>query len=147
MLLRGFRWDPNEGKFTNIVQSVQLDEKTGQYYMVEVQVRPLLNEEGIQAVVSELRSRIANVFGSGSLSLNDIRTIRKSVAEVLWMKLRHNRKRYQLKLEDFASVLSIVDDQLLLFLSRAERGGFLRTLARMIGRKENVNLQVAEIFE
>lgn len=144
MLLRGYRWDPEQGKYTNIVRTVMFDDQKQEYIEVEYQVGPLLNEEGIQAVVGELRSRIANVFGSGSLSNNDIKTIRKSVAEVLWMKLRHNRRRYQLDLENFFSVLSIVDDQLLLFLSRTERGGFLRTLSRMIGRRENVNLQVAE---
>lgn len=143
-ILRGYRFDPNQRKFTNIVKVNQYDEETKTYKEVEIITRPLLNEEGIQAVVGELRSRIANVFGSGSLTSQEIKTTRHAVADVLWTKLRHRRKEFQLSLENFASILVIVDDQLMLFLSRTEKGGFLKALGRMIGRKENVNMTVAE---
>lgn len=143
-ILRGYRFDPNERKFTNIVKVNQYDEETKKSIEVQVVTKPLLNEEGIQAVVGELRSRIANVFGSGSLTSQEIKTTRHAVADVLWTKLRHKRKEYGLSLENFASILVIVDDQLMLFLSRTEKGGFLKALGRMIGRKEQVNMNVQE---
>ena len=105
---------------------------------------PLLNEEGIKEVMSELRPRIANVFGSASLTNQEIKTTRHAVCSILWRKIRHNRTKYSLSLDNFESILFIVDDQLLFFLSRTEKGGFLKALKNLIGRRENINMNIAE---
>lgn len=144
MILRGYRFDPNERKFTNIQILDVWDEKKQDTVEKKFITKPLLNEEGIKEVMSELRPRIANVFGSASLTNMEIRTTRHAVAEALWKKIRHNRERYNLTLENFESVLYIVDDQLLFFLSRTEKGGFLKAIGRMVGLKQNVNMTVAE---
>lgn len=144
MILRGYRFDPNQREFTNIIKLDVINKETKQLEKIEITTEPILNEEGIKEVMTELRSRIANVFGSGSLTNQEIKTTRHAVAEVLWKKLRHNRIKYELSLENLESVLFIVDDQLMLFLSRTEKGGFLRALGRMIGRKENVNMNLTE---
>lgn len=144
MILRGYRFDPNQKQFTNKQIIDEWDEETKSTKEVTYVTKPLLNEEGIKEVMSELRPRLQNVFGSSSLTKNEIQASRHAVADVLWMKLRHNRKRYCLSLENFESILFTVDDQLLFFLSRAEKGGFLKAIGRMLGRRENVNMQVAE---
>lgn len=144
MILRGYRYDPNEQIYTNMQKIDGYDTKTKEVVTYKIVTKPLLNEEGIKEVMSELRPRLYNVFSSGSLSNNDIRTIRHAVADILWKKLRHNRKYYDLSLENFESILYVVDDQLFLFLSRTEKGGFLRALKTLIGRRENVNMNVSE---
>lgn len=144
MILRGYRFDPNQAKFTNIVKTnVQRQkENSNEIEIVEVEYinQPLLSEEGIKQVLTELRPRISNVFQSSSLTNQEIATTRHSVAMVLWKKLRKHRKDYDLSLEAFESILFMVDDQLMLFLSRAEKGGFLQTLKKMVSTKENVNI-------
>lgn len=144
MILRGYRFDPNLRKFTNIQELEIWNEKTEKTEKKIYVTKPLLNEEGIKEIMSELRPRIANIFSSGSLTSNDIKTSRHSVADVLWKKLRHNREKYGLSLENFESILFMVDDQLMLFLSRTEKGGFLKSLGKLIGRRENVNMTIAE---
>ena len=144
MILRGHRYDPNLVKFTNKQELEVWDEKTKKTITQTTVTKPLLNEEGIKEIMSELRPRIANVFGSSSLTNQEIKTSRHAVASVLWRKLRHNRKDYGLSLDNFESILYIVDDQLLFFLSRTEKGGFLKALNKLIGRRENINMNIAE---
>ena len=144
MILRGYRYDPNEAKYTNMQEIEYYDEEADKIKKFTIATKPLLNEEGIKEVMSELRPRLYNVFSSGSLTNHDIKTTRHAVADVLWKKLRHNRQSYDLSLENFESILYTVDDQLLLFLSRTEKGGFLRALGKLIGRRENVNMNVSE---
>jgi len=144
MLLRGHRFDPNERKFTNKINVRVLDPETKKYILEEREAEPLLNEQGVMDVVTEIRARIANVNASASLTADQIKTSRMGIADVLWTKLRINRVQYELKVENIKAILYIVDDTIMLFLSRTEKGGFLKTLARMIGRKENVNMNVTE---
>ena len=144
MLLRGYRFDPNERKYTNEIELNVLNKETQKFEKKKVQSKPILNEQGVLDVITEIRARIANVNASASLTYAQIQTTRHGIADVLWTKLRINREQYDLRVEDIKSVLFIVDDQMMLFLSRTEKGGFLKTLSRMIGRKEQVNLNVNE---
>ena len=143
MILRGYRWDPNENKFSNI-QTLQALNEENEVVEYKILTEPILSEEGIKEIMAELRPRLQNVFASATITSSDIQSSRKAVAKVLWEKLVINRKKYNLQLEDLKSTLFLVDDQLYFFISRAEKGGFLKSIYRLFTQRENINITRAE---
>lgn len=143
MILRGYRWDPDNNRFTNIQELQRMDEN-GEIVTFKIVTKPVLNEEGIRLVMSELRPRLQNVFASATIFSNDIKSSRKAVAKVLWEKLVIIRRYIELDLEDLKSILFFVDDQLYFFISRAEKGGFLKSIYRLFKQNENVNISRVE---
>lgn len=133
--LRGYRWDPVAKEHTNKISDSQGNEITSE---------PMLNELGVMYVATELSSRIQNAFGSASLDRWEIDSIRDGVGEVLADNLDINRKRFEIKVENLKSILFIVDDELKLFLSRTEKGGFFTKLVRMFSVKETRNVTTTE---
>lgn len=134
-LLRGFHWDDDKKIWTNVIGSD--DGK-------EIKSTPKLNEQGVLDITTELDSRIRNVYGGAKLTKVEIQTIRHSVGDVVWIILVKNRKKYNLEVEHLKSVLFMVDDQLLLFLSRTEDGGFIQFVKNIFTFKETKQTNTAE---
>lgn len=143
--LRGYRWDPKIQDFTNQITIKEIDPKTGKMVDKTLEATPKLNEHGVLDVASELTPRIRNVYSGGSLNNHQLRAIRYSVADVLWYLMNINRGVYKLKVENMKSILFMVDDQLLLFLSRTEQGGFLNKIVKMFSVRENRNVNTTEM--
>lgn len=143
--LRGYRWDPKLQDFTNKITLKEIDPKTGALTTKEIEAEPKLNEQGVLDVASELTPRIRNVYSGGTLNSHQLKAIRHSVADVLWYIMNINRGIYNLKVENFKSILFMVDDQLLLFLSRTDQGGFLNKIVKMFSVRENRNVNTTEM--
>jgi len=135
--LRGQWFDPETRKYTNILY---YDENNKPVHSVAK-----LNEQGIRDICTEIRARIRNVYGSANLTGEQIRSIRMGIARAVWLILRVNRTQYNLKVENMMSILFMIDDQILLFLSRTEKGGFWSGLGRLFGLKQNVNYNYSDM--
>lgn len=129
--LRGEWFDPKKREYTNVLY-VDEDGK-------EIKAVPKLNEQGIRDICIEVRARIRNVYGSANLSEQQIRSTRMGIAKAVWQILRINREKYNLSVENMLSILFMIDDQVLLFLSRTEKSGFFKGLGKLLGRTEQVN--------
>lgn len=143
--LRGYRWDPKKQDFTNEIILKDIDPKTGAVTEKTIQATPKLNEQGVLDVASELTPRIRNVYSGGTLNHHQLRAIRHSVADVLWYIMNINKGVYNLKVENMKSILFMVDDQILLFLSRTSEGGFLNKIVKMFSVRENRNVNTTEL--
>jgi hypothetical protein len=146
--LRNYWWDEKIQDYTNVVAWQHID--SGLIVTIEpkaqekesyisVHAEPKLNEDGINAVISEVTSRLSNAYGSANLSNEDLRSTRMATAEALWDILHHNRKKFEMKVENMKSILFIVDDQILLFLSRSVEGTFSKLLSKLTGMRESYN--------
>jgi len=144
MLLRGYRYDPNIKEYTNKIIIKKFNEQKQQVEKIEDEVEPMLNEQGVFDIQIEILGRISNINSSAYLTAAQIRSTRHGIAEVLWEKLRYNRVNYELNVVNLKGILFMVDDEIMLFLSRTEKGMFSKLLSKILGRKEQVNYTVAE---
>jgi len=142
--LRGYRWDPKLQDFTNKI-TIKAKNDKGETISTEIEAVPKLNEQGVLDVAGELTPRIRNVYSGGTLNQHQLKAIRHSVADVIWYIMNINRGKYELQVENLKSILFMVDDQLLLFLSRTDAGGFLNKIVKMFSVRENRNVNTTEM--
>ena len=126
----------------NILKGFVYDSQSQEY--VQVQEQGFLNAIGARQILNEIEGRIQNVNASGNLRRDEIANIRQDVWFALCKKLYVNHKKYDLDPVNFRPVLHLVDNNLLIFLSRAENGGFFNKLSNFFQRKETVQQTFSE---
>lgn len=103
-----------------------------------------LNELGARQVLNEIEGRIQNINSSAYLRRDEIASIRQDIWFSLTKKLYVNSELYQIEEVNLISILKIVDDNLLLFLSRTEESGFFTKLPNFFTRKEIYSQTMAQ---
>lgn len=112
------------------------NDATGLYETIKG-TKPYLNDEGIGMVVSILKARISNNNQYSKLKADQIREIRMGCAKDVWRVLCVKKKDYELDIVNLHTILNMVDDALLLFLSRTETGGFLQFIGKLFNSSES----------
>lgn len=86
--------------------------------------RPLINEEGIQSIVSVVQSLIAQNTVMGKLSNNDINEIMKNLIFTLTFQLMLNKAKWAISEgEDRTRILQICLPPCFITLKRSQEGG------------------------
>lgn len=133
----------------DVVQYLMANLKGDYYDAIEGQYikgrgKAYLNESGIVAIISILKGRISNNFQYSTLSSEQIRNIRMACIRDVWRNLVYNKETYKLNITDISIILNMVDDALLLFLSRTEKGGFRNFIGGLFKSSETYTEKIDE---
>lgn len=118
------------GKFYN--------DKSGEYEK-DKNVKPIINEKGISIITSILKGKISNNNQYSQLTEIQIKDIRRSTINDVWDMLVINMDDFEVEDIHVSVILNLIDDALLLFLSRTEQGGFLNFIKGLFNSNENYN--------